>query len=123
MSSRSDDAADRPLSTQPSGTLVVASQLVSIFFLWRLWRGDFEFNLAMWIAVGLAVVGMLMNLAVILINRGMPAGVTPEEIPEDERPHYHPISQSTHLAILSDWIPVGNLLRRAAETNLPTELT
>ncbi|MBL8820125.1 MAG: hypothetical protein JNL58_29145 [Planctomyces sp.] len=25
MSSRSDDAADRPLSTQPSGTFVVAS--------------------------------------------------------------------------------------------------
>ncbi len=26
MSSRSDDAADRPLSTQPSGAFVVASQ-------------------------------------------------------------------------------------------------
>ncbi len=84
--------------------------LVSIFFMWRLRRGDFESNLAMWIAVGLAVVGMVMNLAVILINRGMPGGVTPEEIPYDERPHYHPISQSTRLAILSDWIPVGNLL-------------
>ena len=62
------------------------AMLVSIFFLWRLRRGDFEFNLAMWIAVGLAVVGMVMYLAVILINRGMPAGVTPEEIPEDVRP-------------------------------------
>ena len=29
MSSRSDDAADRPLSTQPSGTLVFASQAAS----------------------------------------------------------------------------------------------
>lgn len=83
---------------------------VSLFFMWRLWRGDFESNLAMWIVVGLVVVGMVMDLTVILINRGMPAGVTPEEIPEDERPHYHPISQSNRLAILSDWIPVGNLL-------------
>ena len=29
MSPRSDDAADRPLSTQPSGTLVVAFQAAS----------------------------------------------------------------------------------------------
>lgn len=62
--------------------------LVSIFFLRCLWRCDFESNLAMWIAVGLAVVGMVMNLAVILINRGMPAAVTSKEIADDERPHY-----------------------------------
>ncbi len=30
MSSRSDDAADRPLSTQPFGTLVVAFQTASL---------------------------------------------------------------------------------------------
>jgi len=30
MSSRSDDAADRPLSTQPFGTLVVAFQAASL---------------------------------------------------------------------------------------------
>ena len=30
MSPRSDDAADRPLSTQPSGTLVVAIQAASL---------------------------------------------------------------------------------------------
>jgi sugar lactone lactonase YvrE len=34
----------------------------------------------MWVAVGLAVVGLTMNLVVILINRGMPARVSHDEI-------------------------------------------
>lgn len=84
--------------------------LVSIFLICRLWRGDFNSSLAMWLAVGLTVAGITMNLTVILINRGMPAGVTSEEISDEERPHYHPISPNTRLVFLADWIPVGNLL-------------
>lgn len=84
--------------------------LALCFFTWRLWRGEFSSRPAMWVAVGLAVVGLTMNLVVILINRGMPARVSHDEISEDEKLHYHPISQSTRLAVLSDWIPLGNLL-------------
>jgi hypothetical protein len=34
-----------------------------------------------------------MNFVVILINRGMPARVSHDEISEDEKLHYHPVSQ------------------------------
>jgi hypothetical protein len=84
--------------------------MVLAFLAWRLWRGDLSSNRAMWIAVVLAVIGLAMNLAVILINWGMPVRVTPEEIPEEKRPYYHSINPSTRLALLSDWIPLGNLL-------------
>lgn len=86
------------------------AMLVSIFLVCRLWRGDFNSSLAMWFADGLTVAGITMNLAVILINRGMPADVTSDEISDEERPHYHPISPTTRLAFLADWIPVGDLL-------------
>jgi len=84
--------------------------LVLVVFMWQLRRGDSNFNVAMWIAVGFAVAGMAMNLVVILVNRGMPAQVNLDAIPDADRPHYHPISQTTRLALLSDWIPLGNLL-------------
>ena len=54
--------------------------LALCFFTWRLWRGEFSSRPAMWVAVGLAVVGLTMNLVVILINRGMPARVSHDEI-------------------------------------------
>ncbi len=84
--------------------------LVVAFLTWRTWRGEFRSQPAMWVAVGFVVVGMLMNLVVMLLNRGMPVRATPEEISEEERADYHPISRSTRLAILSDWIPLGSLM-------------
>lgn len=84
--------------------------LVVLFLTWRLSRDEFGSRPVMWIAVSLAIVGLVMNLVVMLVNRGMPARVRLEEIPEDQRLDYHPIGPSTRLRFLSDWIPVGNLL-------------
>jgi Family of unknown function (DUF5317) len=72
----------------------------------------------MWIAAGFAVVGLVMNLVVNLVNGGMPAQVTQDQIPDEARPHYQPISETTRLAWLSDWIPVGNLLMSPGDVAL-----
>ena len=84
--------------------------LVLTYFAWMQWREGFSSQIGMWIAAGLAIVGMAMNLVVNIANGGMPAAVKPEEIPDSEQPHYHAIGQSTRLGFLSDWIPVGTLL-------------
>lgn len=62
------------------------------------------------IFLGLATLGMTMNLTVILVNGGMPARVTADDISPEEKPHYHPLAPSTRLAFLADWIPFGNYL-------------
>ena len=72
----------------------------------------------MWLAGGFAIVGMAMNLVVILVNGGMPAQVTVDDIPDEQRSHYHPISPTTHVAWLSDWIPVGSLLISPGDVSL-----
>uniref|UniRef100_A0A7C2NYL0 Uncharacterized protein n=1 Tax=Schlesneria paludicola TaxID=360056 RepID=A0A7C2NYL0_9PLAN len=84
--------------------------LVVLFLLWRMWRDGLQSGPALWLAAGLIVLGMALNLLVIFVNDGMPARVSAEEIGDDERLHYHPLSESTRLAVLSDWIPVGSLL-------------
>ena len=81
---------------------------VLIFLTWHLWRDGVSSR--MWTAVGFSVIGLAMNLLVMLVNGGMPARVEPDQIPDEERPNYHPITPSTRFAWLSDWIPVGNLL-------------
>lgn len=84
--------------------------LVLVLCLWRLSRGDDRADGSMWLAVGLAAIGLALNLVVILANGGMPARIAVDEISDADRPHYHPIGPTTRLAWLSDWIPVGSLL-------------
>jgi hypothetical protein len=83
--------------------------LAIAYLTWRMSREGIR-DVTMWISAGLAVLGIVLNLVVILANGGMPAAVREDEIPDEEKPHYHPIGDTTRLAFFSDWIPVGNLM-------------
>jgi Family of unknown function (DUF5317) len=76
----------------------------------RMSRSEDRESVIAWICVGAGVLGMALNLLVILVNGGMPAAVAEDEIPEISKPHYRPVSENTKFAVLSDWIPLGNLL-------------
>jgi Family of unknown function (DUF5317) len=84
--------------------------LAVAYMAWRMSQVDFRESVIAWICVGAVVLGMALNLLVILANGGMPAAVAEDEIPEESKPHYRPVSEKTKLALLSDWIPLGNLM-------------
>lgn len=63
---------------------------------------------SLWMTLG--AVGVALNLLVILANDGMPVSASVEEISDEDRTRCHPITPSTRLAFLADWIPVGNHL-------------
>ena len=52
--------------------------------------------------------GLLMNVAVVALNGGMPARLhADEEIPDEVRPNYKPMDARTRCPFLGDWIPLG----------------
>lgn len=59
------------------------------------------------LCLGVAGLGVLMNVVVIVANGGMPASVTAEEIPEEQRASHRPIDSHTRLRFLADWIDMG----------------
>jgi hypothetical protein len=72
----------------------------------RSWRGELELSWELGL-LGIAFLGLVMNLAVILLNGGMPVTMPEDEIPEEEKPFYHSLGPQTRLPLLADWIDVG----------------
>lgn len=84
--------------------------LAVAYMAWRISQDGFRESVIAWICVGAGALGIALNLLVILLNGGMPAAVAEDEIPEESKPHYRPVSEKTRLALLSDWIPLGTLM-------------
>jgi hypothetical protein len=92
--------------------------LAIAYMAWQMSQNDFRESVIAWICVGAGVLGIALNLLVILVNGGMPAAVAEDEIPEESKPHYRPVSEKTRLAFLSDWIPLGNLMHSPGDVLL-----
>jgi hypothetical protein len=58
--------------------------LVLGLMIWRIGREGFRENIVLGICIGLAALGIAMNLVVILINGKMPAALSQEEIGEED---------------------------------------
>lgn len=58
----------------------------------------------------LIVLGIALNVIVILLNGGMPVSANLDEFPEEQRKRFSAMDETTRLAWLGDWIPVGRLL-------------
>lgn len=59
------------------------------------------------VCLGIAMLGLLMNVAVTIANGGMPVAASDEQISDDQRDLYHSINDRTRLRFLADWIDVG----------------